>query len=261
MSDKKDYQALYLKYKTKYLDLKNSGGAAIIIASRSKSPTRSSSRSRSISRSPTRSTSPIAQNPAQIAYKTKFAKITDNSPNYKYAETECNKVYANRPDKKCKPEEIIKTYEDLMYTKLQSEYSIYIKNYPEILSRIDKAAIKWADFIKKYMEENRTCKTKFLASLRCENFNNYKSNSSSKNKLIYKYNNKKIDFLKEFNLKPELFVNFLDAVTSPNYEDYIKNPSKLIIQSELPFKPTNNKDNDIINFYIHYSTFKKYKFI
>ena len=243
MSDKKDYQALYLKYKTKYLDLKNSGGA-----------------------SSTRSKSPNASKPARITYSTKFDRLNDYSPDYTNAESECNKVYANTPDKKCKHEEIIKTYEDIKYTQLESEYSIYIKNYPEILSRIDKAAIKWADFIKKSMEENRTCKAKIFRLSTCDNFDNYINYSDSKttnlrSQLIYDYTNEKIRFSNNVNLKPELFVDFLDVVTSPNYEDYIKNPSKLIIQSELPFKPTNDKENDIKNLFIQYSTFKKYRFI
>ena len=258
MSDSKNYHALYLKYKKKYLDLKNGGGAGAIIATRRLSSNKKSSSRSSSSSSSSRSSS---SRPTQIAYKTKFGTIVDKENNYKLAETECNKACANIPNKTCKPEEIVKTYEDIMYSQLEGEYSNYIRKYPELLSRINNAAVKWSEFIKKDMDENKTCKTKFLASLRCENFNNYKSNNSSGNKLIDKYNAKKISFFNDLNLNSGLFVDFLDVVTSPNYEEYIQMPSKLIIQSELPFKPTNNKDDDIINFYIQYHDFKKYGFI
>lgn len=251
ISNDKDYQALYFKYKTKYLDLKNSGGARF---------TANSSLSRTRRKSPS---SPKSKSlPKPIVYKTKFDTLSNNGTNFTNSANTC----FNNIGRTCTPEEIIKTYENLMYDHLKDKYSEYITKYPELLAKINKAASEWAEFIKKEMNENKTCKTKMFASLRCDNFTNYASKNSSGNKLIAKYNAKKISFFNNIKLKPDLFVDFLDVAISPNYEQYIQNSSKLIIQNELPFKPTNINKNeiveyDIMKFYTHYDNYKNKGFI
>lgn len=258
ISDDKDYKELYLKYKKKYLDLKNGTGGGFV-APRKSTSSKSSSKSSSYSSRPYGSVSTISPNP----YNTKFGKIDDNENNYKISEKICNKECSNIPDRKCTPEEIIKTYEYLKYDQFKKIYNDYVIKYPELLSRINNLASEWAEFIKKEVNENKSCKSKILASLRCDNFNNFKSarGDSSKEKLMEKYNAKSKSFFNGKNLNPNLFIEFSLVVTSPDYEQYIQNPSKLIIQSRLPFKPTENKDADIMTLYNNFYDYGRQGFI
>ena len=156
MDANKDYYALYLKYKAKYLALKS--GGAIIVARRlaNSSKKRSSSSSSSSS----------SNKPIIPTFKTKFGVIDSNDSRYTYVTEQCKKQFPNEPDKICTSEEFINTFNVLMAAQLRLDYADYASKYQELLLRINEATKEWANVIKKAVDENKACKSKIIG-FRC----------------------------------------------------------------------------------------------
>ena len=228
MDNTKDYYALYLKYKAKYIALKT-GGAEIVV--------------KTLNRNGRKDT------PVDF-YKTQIGEIEKGGSYYDDLARTCR----GNKGVLCNEDEVIKTHEDAIfndkeYTRI---YNSYPGNYANLISKINKGAEVYIQFIRDQIKKNKDCLAKSMLGFGCD----------SKIETIYKENNYKLRnkleeeagiFLKSQGFNIQWYTSFSYIIEK--FDKYDKDP-KLVIKN-LPFDPTGMQKGEIyekIKFYYNIYT-------
>ena len=253
MESNKDYYALYLKYKSKYLALKTGGAESYEVKSKIKIKTKDQSND-SITITNT-------------FYKTKAGDLKKDDSAYNAIKSDC-KQQRNR---ECTIDEIIQQHEDNIfknpkYLKMVEEYP---KKYPELIETLKKQTQGYINFILEEIKKNEECHKKKFFGIGCEK----KFSDAIAKKPIYytddfhrKLNNRGYDWLTANGYNSSKwsafkFRSFADIYK--NIEIYKKNP--LMSLSYLPLDPINlinMSQEEVIKKYASlYNTYKDVEYI
>jgi hypothetical protein len=215
MESNKDYYALYLKYKSKYLALKTGGAESYVVKKDTK-----------------------GKDKTTTLYKTKIVDIEKTHSLYiKHAES-CEE----QKNRECNEDEVIQVFEDSIlknpdYIKIAEEY---VAKYPEIMEKIKKQAQEYVNFVSDETKKNKDCNAKTLFGLGCEkNFSDVKDNLN--HAFRHKLQEKGEKWLKE-KAYPDIFRAFDDVYK--NLESYEKDPMKCV--QSIPFNPTGMSKDELV---------------
>jgi hypothetical protein len=232
MDNTKDYYALYLKYKAKYIALKT-GGAEIVV--------------KNLNRNGRKDT------PVDF-YKTQIGEIEKGGSYYDDLARTCRETKRSV----CNEDEVIKTYEDSIfndkeYTRI---YNSYPANYANLIGKINKGAEVYIQFIRDQIKKNKDCLAKSMLGFGCD----------AKIETIYKENNYKLrskleeearKFLSSQGFNIDSYHSFGSIIEK--FDKYDKDPKLAIVN--LPFDPTGMQKGELygqIKFYYNIYMRNKY---
>jgi hypothetical protein len=220
MDNNKDYYALYLKYKSKYIALKTGGAETLVRQLNVKG----------------KGNKPV------VFYKAQTGEIEKDGYQYKQLASDCK---LNKKAE-CNEDEVVKTFDDLRfnnneYTKV---YNSYPSNYKSLIETINKGAEVYVQFIRDEIKKNKDCIDNSLlkSGIGCD----AKIESIYKgNELNYKLRTKLFTKAKEY-LKSQGFnLDWFHEISSilKDFNKYDKDPKLAIVL--LPFNPTGMEKGEL----------------
>lgn len=225
MDPNKDYYALYLKYKAKYLALKTGGAETKIYYLNKKGK---------------------PKDHPYTFYLGQTGEIEKDSVQYRNEQYECSRGKS----RECNEDEVIKFYDDKIfnnpeYTKI---YNSYPSRYRSFIEKLNKGAIEYIRFVKEQIKKNKDCVSSSMFTL------TNRVSCDAKMETIFKSDNRKL--LEKLNDEAKTHLESLGykitwyTIYKYFLEDMLKNPTKYdndpsLVISRKPFDPTNMSKGEI----------------